>query len=119
MARHLRSQPVEAQREPSDLTRLLEVEAGLERMLQGARDEAARLVAEARTAAREREDALGAELEEAGRRLETEMVAERERRVQEIEDAGNREVERFEHVMPERIAELARYVVDRVIEGGS
>ena len=43
MARHLRSRPIEAHREQSDLTRLLEVEARLERMLQSARDEAARL----------------------------------------------------------------------------
>ncbi|HYL56633.1 MAG TPA: hypothetical protein VEU73_13765 [Gemmatimonadales bacterium] len=101
------------------MTRLLAAEARLEQMLQSARDEAARLVTEAQAAARARDDTLGGELEQAGRRLETEIVAERERRVREIEEAGLREVERLEHVAPEQIAELARYVVDRVIEGGS
>ena len=115
MARQLQGRP----REQSDLTRLLEVEARLERMLQRARDEAARLVAEAHTAAQARDEALGAELEEEGRRLETEIAAERERRVQKIVEAGRREAERLERVTAEQIAEVARYVVDRVIEGGA
>jgi vacuolar-type H+-ATPase subunit H len=119
VARHLRRRPLEATREQSDLSRLLEAEARLEQMLRDAREEAARLVAEAHQAAQARDDALEADLEGAGQRLEAEIAAERERRVQEIVEGGRREVERLEHVAPERIKELARYVVDRVIEGGS
>jgi vacuolar-type H+-ATPase subunit H len=119
VTRHLRRRPVETRPQQSDLTRLLEAEARLEQMLQRARDEAARLVAEARTAARARDDALGAELEEAEQRLEAEMAAERDRRVEEIAEGARHEVERLEHVAPERIAELARYMVDRAIEAGS
>lgn len=119
MVRHLRSRSLEAPRDQSDLTRLLEAEVRLERMLRRAREETARLVAEAHTAARAHEEALGAELEEAGQRLEAEIAAERDRRVGEMVEAARHEVERLEQVAPERIAELARFVVDRVIEAGS
>ena len=104
--------------EPGDLARLLETETRLAATLGVAREAAARLVAEARASAQARADALDADLDEAGRRLEAEIAAERERRVQEIVEAGRREEERLEQVTPERIAEVARYVVDRVIEGG-
>jgi vacuolar-type H+-ATPase subunit H len=103
---------------PGDLERLLETEARLEEMVRRAREEAARLVSEAQAAAQAREAALGAELEEAARRLEADIAAERARREQEIGSAARREAERFDRVPAERIGELARYVVDRVIGGG-
>lgn len=101
----------------NDLTRLLETEARLEEMLRRAREEASRLLAEAQAAAQAREAALGAELEDTARRLEAEIGAERARREQDIAAAARRDAERFDHVAAERVGELARYVVDRVIRG--
>lgn len=101
----------------NDLTSLLETEARLEELLRRAREEAASLLAEAQAAAQAREGALGAELEGAGRRLEAEIGAERARREQDIAAAARRDAERFDQVSAERVSDLARYVVDRVIKG--
>lgn len=101
----------------NDLTRLLETEARLEESLRHAREEATRLVTKARSAAQAREAALGAELDTAARRLETKIAAERQRAEREIADAARQEVARFEAVPVERIAALARRVVQRVIGG--
>lgn len=98
-----------------DLARLLDTEAGLERALEHARDEATRLEAEARAAARAREEALGAEIEAEARRLAAEIAAERDRAAQAISEAARRDTERFDAVTPERIGELARRVVERVM----
>lgn len=107
------SQPTSA----SDLTQLLETEARLEELLRRAREQADRLVAEARAAAQAREAGLATELEEAARRLEAEIAAERVRREQEVTETARRDAEMFDHVPAGRIDELARYVVDRLIEG--
>jgi hypothetical protein len=103
----------------SDLTRLLETEARLEELLHRAREEAARLVAEAHAAAQAREAALGAELEEAARQLESAIAAERGRREQELAAAARRDVERFDQVSTQQIGELARHVVGRIVGGGA
>jgi hypothetical protein len=100
-----------------DLTRLLETEARLEEALRRARDEAARLVTEARTLALAREEVLGAELDAAARRLEAEIATERDRAERDIAEAARQEVARFDGVAVERIAALARRVVERVIGG--
>ncbi len=99
------------------MARLLDTETRLEQTLGRARDEAARLVTEAREAARAREAALGAELEAAAQRLGAEIATERDRAAREIVEAARREAERFDGVTPERIGELARRVVERVIGG--
>jgi len=100
-----------------DLARLLDTETRLEQALQRARDEATRLVTEARGTARAREAALGAELDAAARRLEAEIAGERDRAAQEIAAAARRDTERFDGVTAERIRDVARQVVDRVIGG--
>lgn len=102
-----------------DLARLLETEARLEESLGEARTEAARLVAEAQAAARAREAALDAELDAEGRRLEGEIGAQRDRAQRDIAAAAQREAERYDAVPPARIGELARRVVQRLLEGGS
>jgi vacuolar-type H+-ATPase subunit H len=100
-----------------DLARLLDTEARLEQVLQHARDEATRLVAEAREAARACEAALGAELEAAAQRLAAEIAGERDRAAVEITAAARRDTERLAAVTGERIRDLARRVVERVIGG--
>jgi len=101
-----------------DLGRLLGTEARLEELLRRSREEAARLVAEARETARAREAALGEELEAAVRRLSEEIAAERQRCEQELVEEARREAERFDGVPADRIAELARGVVEQVIGSG-
>lgn len=101
-----------------DLARLLETEARLEESLADARTEAARLVAEAQAAARTREAALDAELDALGRRLEAEIAAQRDAAQRDIAAAAQHEAERYDAVAPARIGELARRVVQRLLEGG-
>jgi vacuolar-type H+-ATPase subunit H len=97
------------------LARLLDTETRLEQALQRAREEATRLVTEARAAAQAREAALAAELEAAAQRLATEITGERDTAAQAIAAAARRDAERFDGVTAERIAELARRVVERVL----
>jgi vacuolar-type H+-ATPase subunit H len=111
--------PTSAPPSGGDLARLLDTETRLEQALQRARDEATRLVTEAREAARARETALGAELEAAAQRLEAEIASQRDRTAREIADAARRDTERFDGVTVERIAEVARRVVERVIGGAT
>ena len=101
----------------NDLTRLVETEARLEAMLAAARADGARRIAAAKDAAGARDSALAAELETAGRAVETEIAAERARRESEIAAAGRRDAERYERVTPDRIAELARDVIERLVRG--
>ena len=100
-----------------DLGRLLETEARLEESLGAARAEAARLVAEAEGAAQSREAALDAELDALGRRLEAEIAAQRDAAQRDVAAAAQREAERFDGVSDRRIGELARRVVERLLEG--
>lgn len=110
--------PVPPPREElSDLARLLDTESRLEELLRRAREEAARLVAEAHSAAQAREAALAAELDAAAQRLEAEIASERARAAQEIAAATRREAERFDRVTAERIGELAHFVLAAVIRG--
>lgn len=101
-----------------DLDRLLGTEARLEELLRRAREEAARLVAEARETARAREAALGEELEAAARRLTGEIAAERQRREEQLATEAQGQAQWFDRVGAERIAELARGVVEQVVGSG-
>lgn len=118
MATHVRA-PGPSSPPPSggDLARLLDTETRLEQALQRARDEANRLVTEAREAARVRQAALGAELEAEAERLAAEIAGERDRTAQEIALAARRDTERFDAVPAGRIRDMARRVVERVIGG--
>lgn len=101
------------------MTRLLETEARLEEMLRQAREEAARLIAEAQQAARAREEALGAELAAAVQQLDATIEAERRRQEREIAADARRRAEGFDQVSPERVEELTRDIVGRIIGEGS
>lgn len=98
--------------------RLLETEARLEDMVRRAREEAVRLESKAREAARAREEALGAELAATAHQLDAAIDAEQRRQEQEIAVEAQRRAEGFDQVAPERIEELARHIVGRVIGSG-
>lgn len=99
----------------SDLARLVETELRLEAMLAAVRTDGAHRIAAATDAALARDAALAAELEAAGRGVEVEINAERARRTAEITAAGQRDAARFDRVPPERIAAMARDVVQRLV----
>ncbi|HEX9610458.1 MAG TPA: hypothetical protein VF978_01135 [Gemmatimonadales bacterium] len=100
-----------------DLVQLVATEERLERRLAEAKAEAGRVVEAAQEAVRSREAGLEAELAEVGRGLEASAAAERVARVSEIDAAARAEIAAFEGLSPERIAELARYVVSFVAAG--
>ena len=102
-----------------DLGRLIETEQRLEARLAEAAEEARRLVEAARAAAFGAEEAMERELQEAAQRLEAEIEADRRRQAEAIAAEARRQASAFEHVTPRRVAELARYVVDRVVAAGS
>ncbi len=101
-----------------DLERLIATEQRLDEALRGAREEAARLVAEAQAAAQRAETELEAELLAAAVRSAAETAAERERQEREVNREAALRVARYEAVPPERIAAAARDVVDRLVAGG-
>jgi hypothetical protein len=104
--------------EPSaggDLSRLIETERRLEREVAAAREQADRVVADAVTAARAREQALDADLEEEVSAVEAGIAAERARDEDAIVTAARRAVERFDGVTGEEVAEIAGWLVARVI----
>ncbi len=119
MAMRQQSKPSSPAGDAGDLTRLLETEARLEEMLRQAREEAARLIAEAQQAARAREEALGAELAAAVQQLDATIEAERRRQEREIAADARRRAEGFDQVSPERVEELTRDIVGRIIGEGS
>jgi hypothetical protein len=77
--------------------------------------EAEALVAAARETATAREAALAAELAADGRRLERAVADERRRREAELARDAERQVRLFDELGADRVAALAREVVDRVI----
>ena len=100
-----------------DLGRLLDVERRLEAQLAAAREEARQIVAQAEASAREAEAALDGET--AGERAKLRQAIEA-RCAEELDRlaADMRErVAAFRDVPAPRIAELAAFVVDRVVTG--
>jgi vacuolar-type H+-ATPase subunit H len=102
-------------RPEGDLARLLKTEAQLDEALRRAQEEAAALVAAARTKAAEHEAALGAEIEAETKKLEAEVTSDRGRREAEVSESTTRGVRAFEGVTADQVEVLARYVVARVI----
>jgi hypothetical protein len=100
-----------------DLERLIATEQRLDEALRGARDTAARLVADALAAAQRADTELEGELLAAAMRSAAETAAERERRQQEVTREAELSVARYEAVIPERIAVAARDVVDHLVAG--
>ena len=110
---------VSAQDGKGDLARLLSTEQRLEQLVVQARAEAARILADAQARAEARDTATRAELDRAVRDLTEGIATERAQRKSALEAALAGEAARFDAVTNERIAELARYVVRRVIGEGS
>lgn len=102
-----------------DLARLLETERRLAERLQSARAEADALVARTRSDVQQREAALAEELEGDERRLMDRLVRERQQREREIAEAGRREVESYERVSEQRLAEIARQLRVRLLDDES
>jgi vacuolar-type H+-ATPase subunit H len=98
-----------------NLARLLSTEERLEATLRQAREEAVRLVTNARDAATTKEASLVADLEALVRSLETTIGDEQRRKAQELAESAQQEIRRFDESGSDRIEILARYVVDRVI----
>ncbi len=98
-----------------DLGRLLAAEARLETMLADARTEAARLVAEARSAAAARESGLDAEIERETAALEARMSAERTGREVEIAAQAETAAGRYDAIAAPRVDALAVRVVERLV----
>ena len=99
----------------TDLDRLVETERRLEAAVAEARREAERIVTAAREEACLREQRLERECQEALDAVRADIEAERDREIAEIGADAARRVRAFDTVPAERVAELARYVVDRVI----
>lgn len=101
-----------------DLARLLATEERLEQLVVGARAEAERVVAAAQAQAAAREAALAAQLDAEVRKMTEAVAAERSRREAELAATLRAEAARFDAIPGARIAELAGYVVRRVIGSG-
>jgi F0F1-type ATP synthase membrane subunit b/b' len=102
-----------------DLERLIATEQRLDEALRGARETAARLVAEAQATSQRAEAELEAELLTAAERFAAETAAERERREREVSQEAALAVARYEAVPPERVAAAARDAVERLVAGGA
>ena len=102
-----------------ELDQLIETEQRLDRALQQAREECARMIATARAAAQSREAALEAELADRIQARAVEAAADRRRREAEIVRDTARQVARFDVVTDERVAVLARRVVEMLVGEGA
>ena len=100
-----------------DLEQLIATEQRLDEALRAARDEAARLVAEAKAALHRQEVVLETEIEVAARSFAAETAAERERREREVRSEAAQAAARYEAVSLERVAAAARDVVQRLVAG--
>ncbi|HUK20303.1 MAG TPA: hypothetical protein VLV45_01960 [Gemmatimonadales bacterium] len=108
---------VPAQDGKGDLARLLATEERLEQMVARARLEAERMVAEARAQAAAHDAATGAELDRAVREMSDRVARDQAQRAAALATARAAEAARFDSISDAQIAELARYVVRRVIGG--
>jgi F0F1-type ATP synthase membrane subunit b/b' len=103
----------------SKLSRLLETESEIDAMLSDARREAADLVEQARTRAEERVRALEGELDASRAALAEQVAKERDAAIAAVRAGAQDAVGALDELDERAIAELSRYVVDRVIEATS
>lgn len=97
------------------LSQLLETEVELDAMLEKTRQEAAKLVTAARADAAGRIERFKAELEEANLALRDQVALERDESVAAIRAEAKREIKKLDNLGEERVAALARYVVERLV----
>ena len=107
-------QSVEAE---TKLTRLLDTETELETMLEEARERAREIVSEARERASRRLGELERELERQDTDLEALVARERDETIATIRADAKREIERLNDIPEGAIAEIARSVLDRLLDG--
>lgn len=99
------------------LSRLLQTETELDSMLEETRQEAARLIAEARAEAEERVQQFEIELDTADRALRQEIEFERDEAIATIRAEAKSQIEKLDGLEERTVAELARYVVERLVGG--
>lgn len=99
------------------LKQLLETEAELDALLASAKQRAQQLVDDARVEAEERVRRHEEELQSLEGELRTKLHAQREREIESIRSEAAREAEALDETSDERLDELARYVVSRLIGG--
>lgn len=97
------------------LSRLIETESELDQMLESTKREAAGLLEAARAEAAERLRQFELELEGANARLRARLDAEKEEAIGQIDEAAAREVQMLDGLGDEAIAELADYVIQRLV----
>jgi vacuolar-type H+-ATPase subunit H len=102
-----------------ELQQLIATEQRLDDALRRAREECARLVADAREAARRAEAALAAEIEATAEATAVATATERQRREAEIARDAAERVARYDAVPASRIQELAQDVVTRLVSQGA
>jgi vacuolar-type H+-ATPase subunit H len=98
-----------------ELEQLIATEQRLDDALRRAREECARLVADARAAARRAEAALAAEIEAAAEATAVATATERQQREAEIARDAAERVARYDAVPAARIQALAQDVVTRLV----
>lgn len=98
-----------------ELEQLIATEQRLDETLRRAREECARLVADAREAARRAETALAVEIEAAARAAAVTTASERQRREAEIAREAAERVARYDAVPAARIRTLAQDVVSQLV----
>lgn len=97
------------------LSRLLETETELDDMLERTRQEAAQLTARARAEAEERVRRFEIELDTEDRALRGQVAFERDETIATVRAEARRVVERLDSLDEESVAELAQYVVGRLV----
>lgn len=98
------------------LALLVGTEDRLEAMLAARREEAARLIAEARSHADERLAALDEEVASRSTKREREIHERAEAAVQAAAREGERRAARWREVPPSRVEELAGTVIERLLD---
>ena len=101
----------------SDLTRLIETEARLDQQLEVARDEARRLVAEARAFAASRAGRLAGEAEAARVAARARLAAEEAAAMAGIEADAGHQAARYADLGERQLDALARKVVAALLAG--
>jgi vacuolar-type H+-ATPase subunit H len=101
------------------LSRLIETESELDEMLERTKREAARLLEAAREEAAERLRQFELELDGANARLRARLEAEKEGVISEIEQNAAQEVQILDRLGDEDVAELADYVIRRLVGADS
>ncbi len=102
-----------------ELERLIATEQRLDEALRQAREECARLVANAHEAARRAEAALAAEVEAAAEAAAVATATERQQREAEIAREAVEQVARYDAVPVARVQALAQGVVAQLLSQGA